>query len=325
MNETNHRPAPARAFTLVELLVVIGIIALLISILLPSLNAAKRQAVSLKCLSNLRSLGQAFQLYGNDNKGVILPNQFWGRDAAGTVQAEPWMFALVAGRYLPDPHINAADQSAAKNSVLVCPAIIDALSYRDAFPAAGLPVFTTTTVPDGFDRRLSKLLLTAATIPLPCSPSNGANGACILDNSYGINGPTDGGQDARAKNMPSQSVWLDTATHNSRTYNPVKHFSDFKKSSLVILLLDGTDWNMWTTTTGRTGFWHVSGSRHGQWRNIPGKQYSTGITNTLFVDGHCETVPRADLPGETPADNVDMMLGDAKQAKNNRYLWNLTQ
>jgi len=59
-----------RGFTLVELLVVIGIIALLISILLPSLNRARETANRVKCSANLKSLGQALLLYANDNKGL---------------------------------------------------------------------------------------------------------------------------------------------------------------------------------------------------------------------------------------------------------------
>jgi prepilin-type N-terminal cleavage/methylation domain-containing protein/prepilin-type processing-associated H-X9-DG protein len=58
-----------RGFTLVELLVVIGIIALLISILLPALSKARQQANLLYCSSNLKNIGQLIQTYTTENQG----------------------------------------------------------------------------------------------------------------------------------------------------------------------------------------------------------------------------------------------------------------
>ena len=70
------RATRRKGFTLVELLVVIGIIALLIAILLPVLGRAKEQANRVLCLSNHRQLLLGLMYYSNDNKGK-LPHCNW--------------------------------------------------------------------------------------------------------------------------------------------------------------------------------------------------------------------------------------------------------
>jgi len=101
-----------RAFTLVELLVVIGIIALLISILLPALSKAREQANTAKCLSNMRQFGQAVQMYAGDNRGFILP--------CGMPSGDWWCNIAVDAGYLTAPKV-AANGTPDSSSVFYCP------------------------------------------------------------------------------------------------------------------------------------------------------------------------------------------------------------
>jgi len=71
MSLTSRERSDQRAFTLVELLVVIGIIAVLISMLLPTLNKAREAARETQCMSNLRQWGMGFMIYSDWNKGQL--------------------------------------------------------------------------------------------------------------------------------------------------------------------------------------------------------------------------------------------------------------
>src|SRR5687767_4665123 len=128
-----RRSAPTRAFTLVELLVVIGIISVLIAVLLPALNSARESARLTACLSNVRQFGAALNMYVNEHKGVwpryyqpgplgtwqdshLTTSFTWGNDAA----------AYPLGRYglgLLYPYLKSS-------RVYACPNMTD-----DFFPA----------------------------------------------------------------------------------------------------------------------------------------------------------------------------------------------
>ena len=96
MSNRRHQSRPCRAFTLVELLVVIGIIALLISILLPALSRAREQGNAVKCMSNLRQIYMGTELYAVAFKGYTMPSTA----GTGSAQNFNWWGIQVLGAAL---------------------------------------------------------------------------------------------------------------------------------------------------------------------------------------------------------------------------------
>lgn len=92
--------ADKKAFTLVELLVVIGIIALLISILLPALNKARAAAIQTQCMSNHRQLMLGMQMYVTDNDGWGPLAERSAKDEKGNTIWHRWFKEPYIGKYI---------------------------------------------------------------------------------------------------------------------------------------------------------------------------------------------------------------------------------
>jgi prepilin-type N-terminal cleavage/methylation domain-containing protein/prepilin-type processing-associated H-X9-DG protein len=128
----------AAGFTLVELLVVIGIIAILVAILLPALNRARMQAQLVQCSSNERQIGQALFMYAGDFGGSLPPGYFDGENNyppgewPGTYPADGYVFHACTWKTLVETYMSKGGttfvDSAANNNALnriwqifVCP------------------------------------------------------------------------------------------------------------------------------------------------------------------------------------------------------------
>ncbi len=142
-------------FTLVELLVVIGIIALLLGILLPSLNRARQSAREVQCASNLRQWGIGYTMYVDSNKGKLPADGEDGDTAGGAIEGVPagtgwesgamWFNAippLLNGKSyneLQQAHIAGTQRLPINgdNSLFVCPLATTAVN-RTSSPATNV-------------------------------------------------------------------------------------------------------------------------------------------------------------------------------------------
>jgi prepilin-type N-terminal cleavage/methylation domain-containing protein/prepilin-type processing-associated H-X9-DG protein len=111
-------------FSLVELLVVIGVIAVLIAILLPALQRARERAATIKCMSNMQQIGLQLNIYCNDNRGWIFPPGF----GTNVPPHERWPMIVfkILGAPIPPPY---AAQIATYDPNVYNPVTFDPVPY----------------------------------------------------------------------------------------------------------------------------------------------------------------------------------------------------
>jgi len=258
---------PRKAFTLVELLVVIGIIAVLIAVLLPALSRAREQSASVKCLSNLRQIGIGVVQYGNANNGYIVPGAV--RFPGDGLDRDNWATILCTLKYLPAPPQppsttgNTFADTSFGDSVFRCPSGID---NRALTGASNTPTSPYDQIGAAFFRLLSST--TAGKL--------GINPGLRVDCWYGINGwstSTSGSVANAFVRWPFTRVPDENAAEPQQLHK----FAQFRSTSTLVLVYDGVSFHNQKVA--------MVNARHNK----------ATRTNVLYADGHAETVVTKDI------------------------------
>ena len=287
-----HRPGPSRrgtrGFTLVELLVVIGIIALLISILLPSLNAAREQARMTKCLSNLQQIGLAAVMYTSANKGYILPADinYANGDPNGRTWSDTWVTILVADKYLPYPRNISDKEPPGLDNVFACPSGVLEQSAI-SFGSTGLPS--------------SRKDFHGAMGYLHQSTGPGLEPGLNVYSWYGING---------AASPDEHRIPCRRVTKSGSQIKGYVKISQIKKPTELAFIWDGL--------LG-LHYYNTNGNR------LNARHLRQTITNFAFFDGHAESIRTKDLPGgDGNANPAGNFFNDDTPKKHPRPLFFMT-
>lgn len=196
MRRTDYSyPAGFRAFTLIEVLVVIGIIGVLMAILLPAMERVRHQAYVDRCASNLRQIGMALQIYAQDNHGNYPRTPYSGNAATyalnqgtGVNAADPFQGGGVLVNDLTAPLFLLMKTQKLTPEIMICP-YNDETEYKSDIPAlAGRSNFTDQTKNLGYSLANPYPLDAVATAGYRLSNKLSAEFAVGADRNPGVLG-----------------------------------------------------------------------------------------------------------------------------------------